>query len=43
MFHTASVYRVDDEYWCRILLSDALPGINHMREMQYQIVLNIKF
>ena len=26
-----------------ILRPDALPGVNHMRGMQYQIVLNISF
>ena len=26
-----------------ILRPDALPGVNHMRGMQYEIVLNIAF
>ena len=32
-----------EEYWSRVLRPDALPGVNHMRGMQYQIVINIIF
>ena len=35
---------VNEEYWSRFFLrADALPGVNHMRGIQYQIVQNIRF
>ena len=27
---------VNEEYWNIVFMTDALPGINHMRGMQYQ-------
>ena len=33
-----------EEFWSNVLLhQDALPGVNHMRKMQYQKVLNLIF
>ena len=31
------------EYWSRFLRPDAFSGVNHMRGMQYKIVLSITF
>ena len=32
---------VDEEYWNRVLRPGAFPGVNLMRGMQYQIILNM--
>ena len=34
---------VNEEYWSSVFQPDALPDVNHMRGMQYSIVLNIIF
>ena len=34
---------VNEEYWSSVFRPDVLPDVNHMRGMQYQIVLNIIF